>query len=228
MPHAAHVYTGEEDGREKAGSESSRAAGSAAEGGTANSAAAAVAGHDRAGAAPRPASLVAPLDPKFYTVADEPLAEGLPVDYRYLYELIHDRFVRGEERGKSVDAKLAALLTGVVAAIGFSFRINLSVISAAITLFYFVPLALIALAYTTKLREVAPTVNSIDRSFPVYPVSTVIEAIAAMRAAIAVNAAKYEQKSVYLDYAVIATLAVTLVALLAQLLIALKFVPLAP
>jgi hypothetical protein len=132
------------------------------------------------------------------------------------------------ERGKSVDAKLAALLTGVVAAIGFSFRINVNVISAAITMFYFVPLALIALAYTTKLREVAPTVNSIDKSFPAYPVSTIVEAIAAMRAAIAVNAAKYEQKSIYLDYAVVATLAVTLVALLAQLLIALKIVPIGP
>lgn len=228
MRHALHVYTGEDHGREKAGSERTRATRAAAEGVAADCATATVAGHDRAGAASRPASLAPPLDPRFYTVADEPLEEGLPVDYRYLYELIHDRFVRGEERGKSVDAKLAALLTGMVAAIGFSFRINVNVISAAITLFYFVPLALIALAYTTKLREVAPTVNAINRSFPAYPVTTMIEAVAAMRAAIAVNAAKYEQKSVYLDYAVIATLVVTLVALLAQLLIALRIGPFSP
>jgi hypothetical protein len=84
--------------------------------------------------------------------------------------------------------KLAALLTGVVAAIGFSFRINASIVNAAVALLYIVPLAFIASAYTAKLRDVAPTIKSMERSFPRYPVSTVEKAIAAIRIANEANA----------------------------------------
>lgn len=54
--------------------------------------------------------------------------------------------------------------------------------------------------------------------------STIVQAVAAMRTATAVNTAKYEQKAVYLDYAVVATLAATLIALIGQVLVTLRIV----
>lgn len=184
-----------------------------------------MAGHDLSGAAARPAALAAPLDPKFYALADEPLPEGRLVDYRYLYDLARDRLARDEDYGKNLDAKLATLLTGVVAAIGFSFRATPNIVSGATALLYLIPLGLIVSAYTTKLNEFAPDVASLESSFPVYPVSTLVEAIKAMKFANRVNSAKYERKAERLDQAVIATLAATLLALVAQMLVALKVLP---
>jgi hypothetical protein len=223
--HDAQVYTGEEHGREKAGSQSARTTRSTTKGGAPNSAAAAVGGHDLSGAPARPAPLAAPLDPKLYALEDEPLAEGRPVDYRYLYDLARDRLARDEDRGKNLDTKLATLLTGIVAAIGFSFRGTPNIVSSATALLYLLPLALIVSAYTTKLNEFAPDVASLESSFPTYPVSTLIEAVKAMTVANGVNSAKYERKAERLDQAVVSTLAVTLLALVAQLLVALKVVP---
>jgi hypothetical protein len=218
------VYSGDEDGRKETPDQST-GAGSDSQGTATDSSPAEVAGHDRTGAALRPASLAAALDPKAYTHLDEPIPEDWPIDYRYLYDLVHDRYVRNEERGKALDAKLAALLTGVVAATGFSFRLNASFVNAITALLYLAPLALIASAYTAKLRDVAPTIHSMERSFPTYPVSTIVEAIAAMRMANEANARAFDQKAAYLDYAVAATLVATLATLLAQILVTLKVVP---
>ncbi|MEA2721768.1 MAG: hypothetical protein QOJ39_3632 [Candidatus Eremiobacteraeota bacterium] len=132
---------------------------------------------------------------------------------------------RDEDRGKNLDTKLATLLTGIVAAIGFSFRGTPNIVSSATALLYLLPLALIVSAYTTKLNEFAPDVASLESSFPTYPVSTLIEAVKAMTVANGVNSAKYERKAERLDQAVVSTLAVTLLALVAQLLVALKVVP---
>jgi hypothetical protein len=218
------VHSGEEHGREETRAEGT-AARARGEGAAPRSAATPVAGHDLSRSAARPPSLASPLDPKLYTLADEPLAEGYPVDYRYLYDLARDRLARDEDRGKHLDAKLATLLTGIVAAIGFSFRSNPNVVTDAIALLYLVPLGLIVSAYTTKLNAFAPDIASLQTAFPVYPVSTLIEAVKAMQVTNAINASKYEQKAVRLDQAVIATLVVTLVALLANLLVALKIMP---
>jgi hypothetical protein len=163
--------------------------------------------------------VVAPLDPRLYTVTDEPLAEGRPIDYRYLYDLAREQFVHDEERGKSLDAKLAALLTGVIAAIGFSFRVNTTTVSTITALLYLVPLAVIATAYTTKQRELAPSVATLEASFPSYPVTTLVAAIAAMRIATLANAAIHSRKAIALDCALTATLLVTLFALVTQLLV---------
>ena len=137
---------------------------------------------------------------------------------------MHDRYTRNEDRGKHVDAKLAALLSGVVAAIGFSFRLNANLVNAATALLYLVPLAFIASAYTAKLRDVAPTIKSVERSFPRYPVSTIEKAIAAIRVANDANARTYGRKASYLDYAVIATIGATLATLILQVLVALKVI----
>jgi hypothetical protein len=135
-----------------------------------------------------------------------------------------DRFEREEERVKSLDGKLAALLAGVVASIGFSFRAQLNVASAGAAMLYLIPLGLIAWAYTIHLGKFAPTAEALQASFPAYPVSTLveaIEAIEAMRIANAANVGVHDRKAAVLDRAVIATLAVTLVVLVMQFFIAL-------
>lgn len=170
----------------------------------------------------RPAPRHPALDPRLYAIGDEPLARGWPVDYRYLYDLVLDRFEREEERVKSLDGKLAALLAGVVASIGFSFRAQLNAASAGAAMLYLIPLALIAWAYTIHLGKVAPTAEALQASFPAYPVSTLVEAIEAMRIANTANVGVHDRKAAVLDRAVIATLAVTLVVLVMQLFIALR------
>jgi hypothetical protein len=163
----------------------------------------------------RPAAQAAPLT---YTDADEPLALGQFVDYRYLYELVRARFTREEDRGKSLDAKFAVLLTGVVASIGFSFRTTITPVTAAVTILYLIPLFLIAFGYTTKIGEDAPSIESLEESFPFYPISTLREAIKAMRMANAVNHRVHDQKASRFDWAFTATLIVTAAALIVQFL----------
>ncbi len=131
-----------------------------------------------------------------------------------------DRFEREEERVKSLDGKLAAVLAGVVASIGFSFRAQLNVANAGAAMLYLVPLGLIAWAYTIKLEKFAPTAEALEASFPAYPVSTLVEAIAAMRIANGANVDVHDRKAAVLDRAVIATLAVTFVVLVTQFVIA--------
>jgi hypothetical protein len=179
-----------------------------------------MAGHDLSGAQTRPAAVAPPLDPKLYTAFDEPLTADRVVDYRYLYELARERLTREEDRGKSLDAKLATLLTGVVAAIGFSFRLNPTVVTTAIAFLYLLPLVLIAGAFTTRLTDLAPDIESLERSFPPYPVTTMVQAIRAVREAHLRTLTAHDRKASRLDYAVVATLAVTTIALFAQIIVA--------
>lgn len=209
------VYTGGDDERENdagRGADSAPGAAAPTEGGA----------DDPRPERDRSATRDSALDPRLYAVGDEPLALGWPVDYRYLYDLVLDRFEREEERVKSLDGKLAALLAGVVASIGFSFRAQLNVASAGAAMLFLIPLALIAWAYTIHLGKFAPTAEALQASFPAYPVSTLVEAIEAMRIANAANVGVHDRKAAVLDRAVIATLAVTLVVLVMQLFIALR------
>ena len=57
-----------------------------------------------------------------YQVSDEPIPDDWPVDYRYQFELMRDRVEREEDRGKSLDGKIATVIAGITASIGFSLR----------------------------------------------------------------------------------------------------------
>jgi hypothetical protein len=197
------VYTGDHEERAEADAAAR----------TAGGAPAAARGTDDPG---RPRDGLAAQDPPLdfrYRASDEPLGPDAPVDYRFLYQLVLDRFEREVERGRTLDAKLAALFAGVIASIGFSFNASVSVVTAAAAVLYIVPLALISLAYTTKLEKVTPTVESLEASFPAYPVTTLVQAIKAMRIANATNVAIHDRKANVLDYAVIATIVVTMLLL---------------
>jgi hypothetical protein len=108
----------------------------------------------------------------------------------------------------------------VVAAIGFSFRLAPTIVTAATACLYLIPLALIASAFTTKLSALAPDVRALEASYPPYPVSTLVEAIRAIRIANENMLGSHDDKASRLDRAVPATL-VTAFGLGAQLLLAL-------
>jgi hypothetical protein len=172
--------------------------------------------------APRDTSLE-PLDtrdPARYVLADEPLADDAPVDHRYLYSLVAAQLDREDDRGRAMDAKLATLLAGVVAGIGFSFRATSSVITSIAALLYTIPLALIVVAYTTKLAQDAPKPDALARTFRTFPISTMTSAIDAMVIAYADNRKLHSTKANIFDYAVLATLVVTVLVLIAQLIAA--------
>ncbi|HEY0393685.1 MAG TPA: hypothetical protein VGD01_04240 [Candidatus Elarobacter sp.] len=84
---------------------------------------------------------------------------------------------------------------------------------------YLLPLVLIASAFSTRLRDLAPDIESLERSFPPYPVSTLIEATKAIRVVHGSSLTANDHKADRLDHAVVATLIVTSIALFAQLLV---------
>jgi len=225
MVHDLHVHSEDQYGRQTPSPEQRASSETASPGGRGqrhgSPATSSVGGHDLSGADTRPLSLASPLDPKLYTVNDEPIGPDRVIDYRFLYEIVRDRLARQEDRGKSLDAKLATLLTGVVAAIGFSFRLSPSLVTTGTAFLYLLPLVLIASAFSTKLSDLAPDIESLERSFPPYPVSTLMAAVAAIREAHRVTLAAYDRKASRLDHAIAATLLVTSGALVAQLAVAL-------
>lgn len=210
------MYTGGPDERQSADAAAERA----------HEAAAADRGrHDKGSSGERPAardSAVEPgPDPTKYTVRDEPLSVGADVDWRYLYGLVLERAEREEDRGKTLDSKVTTLLGGVVAFIGFSFRINASAWSTGAALLYFIPLVFLLSALLTKRGKRAPTAESLVKYFPAYPVSTLKEGVEAMLIADVTNESINDRKAARVDLAAILTGIVTIVVLITQFALAL-------
>jgi hypothetical protein len=110
----------------------------------------------------------------------DPLGPDTPVDYRYLYQIVAERAEREEDRGKTLDAKITALLAGVVTFIGFSFRMQATPWTTGAALIYCVPLGLLLSAFMTKRGAISPTAESLVTFFPQYPTTTLRDAVLAM------------------------------------------------
>jgi hypothetical protein len=158
-------------------------------------------------------------DPASYSVLDEPLSPDAPVDFRYLYDLVEICSVREQDRGKALDAKITSLLAGVVAFIGFSFRVQSTIWSAAAAISYLFPLAFLFSAFMTKLEIRAPSVQSLQRNFPSYPVTTLRDAITAMTSACAINKRINDVKAARLNVAAVLTALATVVVLAEQVVL---------
>jgi phage shock protein PspC (stress-responsive transcriptional regulator) len=156
-------------------------------------------------------------DPAKYTVQDEPLGGDAPVDWRYLYEIVAKRADRELDRGSSFDGKLAALLAGVVAGIGFSFRISPSPVTTWAAFLYIIPLVFILDAFLTRLGKEAPTPKSLAEYFPTYPVTTLKSAVAAMVEAAEFDKNLNDRKASRIAFAVLALGIVTALVILAQI-----------
>ena len=156
-------------------------------------------------------------DPATYTVADEPIGDDEPVDWRHLYELAAAQLDREEDNGRTIDAKAATLFAGVVASIGFSFRLNETLAVAVGALLYLIPLMLLLSVYLTRVRHRAPRAEALREFFPRWPVTTLVAAIDAMIDAEAFNERINEAKAVRFDRALVAAALATVVMLAVQL-----------
>jgi hypothetical protein len=158
----------------------------------------------------------------FSLLVHEPLGADEPVDYAYLYGVIVERAVREEDLAKTLDAKITALLAGVVGFIGFSFRLPVSPWSAGSTLIYLIPLGFLLSAFLTKRGPLAPNVESMETFYPEYPVTTMRKAARAVSSACRVNQQINDQKAARLEIATALTAISTGIALAVQLVIALR------
>jgi hypothetical protein len=138
------------------------------------------------------------------------------VDYRYLYEIVADRAEREEDRGKSLDAKITALLAGIVAFIGFMVRLPLTPLNAGTALVYVVPLAFLLAAFATRPSRIAPTVESLVTFFPRYPATTLRDAVLAMERSCRENVRINDTKNRRLDVATSLTAIATGIILFTQ------------
>jgi hypothetical protein len=161
-----------------------------------------------------------PDDPATYRLEHEPIPDGAPVDYRYQFELMRDRVEREEDRGKSLDGKIASVIAGIVASIGFSLRVNGTAVTYAAAMLYLVPLITLFRAFRTKPLREAPTAESILRYFVNFPVSTLREGCQAMMNAITDNRIINDRKANLFDLGVLFTIFTTIVVLAVQVALA--------
>lgn len=136
--------------------------------------------------------------------------------------MIVDRAEREEEFGKAVDAKITALLAGIVAFMGFSFRLQLNGWNIGSALIYLVPLGLLLSAFMTRRGPIAPSVEALETFFPQYPVSTMKKAVGAASTACRTNQRINDRKANRLDIATVLTAAATAIVLAVQLAVSLR------
>ena len=161
-----------------------------------------------------------PDDPAEYRLEHEPIPPGAPVDYRYQFDLMRDRVEREEDRGKSLDGKIASVIAGIVASIGFSLRVNGTVATYAAAMLYLIPLITLFRAFRTKPLREAPTAESILRYFGAYPVTTLKEGGEAMMNAILENRIINDKKANLFDIGILLTIIVTILVLGVQVALA--------
>jgi hypothetical protein len=133
---------------------------------------------------------------------------------------MRDRVEREEDRGKSLDGKIASVIAGIVASIGFSLRVNGSAATYLAAMLYLIPLVTLFRAFRTKALREAPTAESIVHFFGAYPVSTLKEGCVAMMMAITENRVINDKKANFFDVGVLLTILATVIVLAVQVAIA--------
>jgi len=161
-----------------------------------------------------------PDDPASYLLEHEPIPQGGAIDYRYQFELMRDRVEREADRGKGLDGKIASILAGIVASIGFSLRLDGSVVTNLAAMLYLFPMITLFLAFRTQALLDAPKAESILRYFETYPVSLLKEGVNAMMTAIKKNRSINDRKANLFDRAVLLTIIATTIVLVAQVALA--------
>jgi hypothetical protein len=133
-----------------------------------------------------------------------------------------DRYGHEDDRGKSIDAKITALIAGVLAFIGLSARFPVSLWTAVETIVFLAPLGVLLGAFMTERGRLAPTAESLGTFFPEYPVTTLRDAIDAMTRVCRSNARINDRKAARLDIAVVLTGVIAAVVFVLRVVIALR------
>jgi len=114
------------------------------------------------------------------------------------------------------------MLAGIVAFIGFSFRLPYSASGAIMALLYCVPLAFLLRVFMSKRGAIAPSPESLVTFFPQYPTATLRRAIVAMERSCRTGERINDKKTRRLEWATILMAGTTVCVLVLQLVTALR------
>lgn len=136
--------------------------------------------------------------------------------------MVADRADREGDRSKEIDAKATALLAGIVAFIGFSFRTQMTPSSAITALLYCIPLAFLLRVFMSAREAIAPSPESLVTFFPEYPTATLRKAVFAMERSCRSSERVNDQKMRRLESATLLMAGTTICVLVVQLVVALR------
>jgi hypothetical protein len=147
---------------------------------------------------------------------DEPLGSGSPVDYMYLFQTLAKVSDDERDRLERIEGKIAVVVAGAFAALGFSLEKAAAVPDVFVAALYAIPVIILLVALLPVKYAAVPDVNVFRDSFPVWPIASWIAACDGLTKLHVTNAPKIEAKAAKLRIGIIALIVVT------GLLVALK------
>jgi tetrahydromethanopterin S-methyltransferase subunit G len=145
-----------------------------------------------------------------YRKEDEPLWDGHPVDYRYELQILTK--VRDDEceRLERIETKIAVVISGAVAALGFSISKDAPVAVTVASGLYLIPIIILLFALSPVDLGDAPDPKTFHESFKLYPVTALEAACGGIVKALTANVPKIKRKALLLRYAIWAVIFATI------------------
>ncbi|HET9392198.1 MAG TPA: hypothetical protein VFO29_01560 [Candidatus Rubrimentiphilum sp.] len=125
---------------------------------------------------------------------DEPLPYGSPVDYRYELEILTKRRDDDRERLDRIESKIAVVIAGAFAALGFSLDKSGSIYATIAAGLYLIPIVFLLIALLPVTYTDAPNPREFEEKFPWYPITTLKAAVGAIVDSLESNNPKIERK----------------------------------
>lgn len=152
-----------------------------------------------------------------HRISGEPTEHNAPADFDRQYELIRQKLRDEHERCDKIEGKVATLIAGTIAVIGFSLDHIATWWQAIAVLAFAFPLVEFYNAYKTITWDDAP--SSLDLlKHPWFPQTTVASAAVAMANCIQANGPKVDEKAQAMNrgfrYALVATALITILRII--------------
>lgn len=130
-----------------------------------------------------------------YHKEDEPLPYGSAVDYRYMLDVVTKRRDDERDRLDRIESKIAVVIAGAFAALGFSLEKAGSLFGTIAAGLYLIPIVFLLLALLPITYHDAPKPREFEEKFPWYPVTTVEMAVGGIVDSLELNHPKIEGKT---------------------------------
>jgi hypothetical protein len=132
----------------------------------------------------------------FYShdLKDEPLPAESLTDYRYLLEILMKKREDERDRLDRIETKIAVVVAGPVAALGFSLEKSGSQLDTFAAALFLMPLAILLCALLPLMYAEAPDAAEFYQKFPRYPLQSLKAAYEAIAKLQEKNEPKLEQK----------------------------------
>jgi hypothetical protein len=140
---------------------------------------------------------------------DEPLAPGSPVDYLYLFQTLVKVSDDERDRLERIEGKIAVVVAGAFAALGFSLEKAGSIPDVVVAALYAIPVIILLVALLPVKYAAVPDAKVFRESFPVWPIASWVAACDGLTKLHLTNAPKIEAKAAKLRVGIIALIAVT-------------------